>query len=78
MSLYPFFKLLPEEVYIDLLLKVGLALKAPITTAADDSLEYFLIVFCQRIHMKHQALFFYLFILFFFFFFFEKIKVKKK
>ena len=51
----------------------GLILKAPITTAADDSLEYFLIGFffsdkimldisCessawQRIHMKYQALF---------------------
>ena len=51
-----------------------LTLKAPITTAADDSLEYLFIVFfsvkirldisCessagqQRIHTKHQALFF--------------------
>ena len=48
-----------------------LTLKAPITTAADDSLEYFSIVFSerirldissessarQRIHMKNQALF---------------------
>ena len=36
-----------------------LTLKVPITTAADDSLEYFFIVFhcfsvTQRIHMKHQ------------------------
>ena len=50
----------------------SLTLKAPITTAADDCLGYFFIYFffdkimldiscecsaCQRIHMKHQALF---------------------
>ena len=48
-----------------------LTLKAPITTAAEDSLEYFFIFFSdkimldiscetsarQRIHMKHQTLF---------------------
>ena len=50
---------------------VGLTLKGPITTAADDSHEYFFIVFSekirldvssessdrQRIHMKNKALF---------------------
>ena len=37
-------------------LPVTLALKAPITTAADDIHKYFIIVW-QRIHMKNQALF---------------------
>ena len=51
---------------------IVLTLKVPIMTAADDGLEYFLHVFSdkivlgilcessawQRIHMKHQALFY--------------------
>ena len=44
----------------------SLTLKAPIMTAADDSLEYFFYCFAEKIrldilydpvHMKHQALF---------------------
>ena len=47
--------------------KIGLTLKAPITTAADDIHKYFFIGFLEkitldvssesRIHMKNQALF---------------------
>ena len=59
------------EFYVDLHIIYLLTLKAPIMTAADDSLEYFfqhfsekirLDILCessarQRIHIKHQALF---------------------